>query len=111
MLVPNMPAGIEEADGTAQNVHGCDIGAFVPIAEDTGVGKIAGVRGTAVFSADDVIDLMGEPGAIFMHQAVFAPSVCAFYDKTARGFVYLMSHWRESAGREPSPGGGCAPGP
>jgi hypothetical protein len=42
--------------------------AFVPIAEDTGVGKIAGVRGTAVFSADDVIDLMGETGAMLWNR-------------------------------------------
>lgn len=106
-----MPAGIEEADGTARSVHGCDITAFVPIAEDAGVGKVAGAGGTAVFPADDVIDLKRKAGAIFVHQAVFAPSVCAFDDKAARGLVYVMSRWRESAGREPSPGGGCAPGP
>jgi hypothetical protein len=111
MLIPNVPPGIEESDGTARNVHGCDIGAFVPITEDTGVGKVAGAGGTTVFSADDVIDLMREAGAIFMHQAVFAPSVCAFDNKTARGLIYLMSHWRESAGRGPWLGGGCAPGP
>ena len=64
VLVPRVSPGIEEPDRATGTVDGCDIRAFVPIAEDTGVGQIAYTRGAAVFAADDVIDLMRKARAI-----------------------------------------------
>jgi len=41
VLVPYVPPRIEESNRLTGTVQGRDIGPFVPIAEDTSVGKIA----------------------------------------------------------------------
>jgi hypothetical protein len=58
-----------------------------------------------------VINLMRKGGALLMYQTVFTPSACAFDDKATRDLIYLMSHWRGSDGRAPSPHEEYAPGP
>src|ERR1017187_311828 len=85
--------------------------AFVPIAEGTGVGQIAYTRGAAVFAADDVIDLMRKARAILIDQTVFATSMRTLDRETARGVVYITSHWSGSAGRALWPSGGYVPDP
>ena len=41
VLAPYVTPGIEKSDRIAGTIYGCDIGPFVPVAKDTGVGKIA----------------------------------------------------------------------
>jgi len=41
VLVPYVAPGVEKSDWMPKTIYGCDIGAFVPVAKDTGVGKIA----------------------------------------------------------------------
>jgi hypothetical protein len=40
VLVPYVTPGIEKS-WLASGIYGCDIKAFVPVAKDTGIGKIA----------------------------------------------------------------------
>ncbi len=94
---PCVPPRIEESDRTAGSIYGRNIRSFVPIAEETGVGKIVEGGGTSVLPADDVIDLMRETRTILVHQAVFATALCTFDDEPAGDVVYVMSHWRGSA--------------
>ena len=70
----------------------CDIRAFVSVTEDAGVGQVAYARGAAVFSADDVIDLVRKAGAILFDQAVLATSTRTLDHKNAHGLVYVTSH-------------------
>ena len=111
VLVPYVPPRIEESNRLTGTVQGRNIGPFGPIAEDTGVGKIANAGGTAVLPADDVINLMRKADAILMYQTVFTPPASAFDDKATRDLIYLMSHWRGSDGRAPSLPEGYALGP
>ena len=41
VLVPYVMPRIEESDRVTSTIYGCDIGAFVPVAKDTGIRKIA----------------------------------------------------------------------
>jgi hypothetical protein len=41
VLVPCVTPRVEKSDRVARTIYGCDIRTFVPIAKDTGVGKIA----------------------------------------------------------------------
>ena len=41
VLVPYVTPGIEKSDRVTSTIYGCDIRAFVPVAKDAGVGKIA----------------------------------------------------------------------
>jgi hypothetical protein len=41
VLVPYVTPGIEKSNWMASAIYGCDIGAFVPVAKHTGIGKIA----------------------------------------------------------------------
>jgi hypothetical protein len=41
VLVPYVTPGIEKSNWLASPIYGRDIRAFVPVAKDTGVGKIA----------------------------------------------------------------------
>jgi hypothetical protein len=41
VLVPDVTPRIEKSDGVTSTIYGCDIRAFVPVAKDTGIGKIA----------------------------------------------------------------------
>jgi len=111
VLVPYVTPRIEKSNWLASAIYGCDIRAFVPVAKDTGIGKIADTRRASVLPANDVIDLVRKTSAVLMYQAVFTASSCAFDDEAPRGLVYIKSHWRESVGPAPSRPGGCAPSP
>lgn len=67
MLVPNVTSGIEKSDRVAKTIQGCDVRPFVPIARDTGVGKIANTGRTSVLPANDVIDLVRKASAVLMY--------------------------------------------
>jgi hypothetical protein len=41
VLVPYVTPRIEKSDRVTSTIDGCDIRAFVPVAKDTGVGKVA----------------------------------------------------------------------
>jgi hypothetical protein len=41
VLVPYVTPRIEKSDRVTSTIYGCDIRAFVPVAKDTGIGKIA----------------------------------------------------------------------
>ena len=41
VLVPYVAPGIEKSDRVTSTIYGCDIRAFVPVAKDTGIRKIA----------------------------------------------------------------------
>jgi hypothetical protein len=41
VLVPYVAPRIEKSDRVTSTIYGCDIGAFVPVAKNTGIGKIA----------------------------------------------------------------------
>ena len=43
-LVPYVTQRTEKSDRLARTIYGCDIRPFVPIAKDTGIGKIANIR-------------------------------------------------------------------
>jgi hypothetical protein len=92
MLSPYVSPGIEESDRAAGTVYGCDISPFVPIAEDTGIGKITNTRGTPVLPADDMVDLMRKTNTILVDQTIFTSPRCAFDYKAARCLIYLKSH-------------------
>src|SRR5580658_4641647 len=109
--VPRVSPGIEEPDRPAGAIYRCVVCPLVPIAEDAGVGQIFYLRGSAVFPADDVIDLVRKASAILMRQTVFETSTGALDDKTAHGVVYITSHWSRSAGRALWPSGGYVPDP
>lgn len=38
VLIPGIPAGIEQPDRLAHVIERCDVGPFVPITQDAGVG-------------------------------------------------------------------------
>jgi hypothetical protein len=61
---PGVTPRIEKPHRVTSTIYGCDIRAFVPVAKDTGIGKIANTWWTSVLPADDVIDLVGKPGAL-----------------------------------------------
>jgi hypothetical protein len=52
-----------------------------------------------VLSANDVIDLVREAGAVLMYEAVFTPSTGSFYDQNPRRFINITSHWQGSVAR------------
>jgi hypothetical protein len=41
VFVPYVTPRIEKSDRVTSTIYGCDIGAFVPVAKDTGIRKIA----------------------------------------------------------------------
>ena len=87
MIRPSMPPRIEQRYGVPCSiVNGCNIGPFVPIAENAAVGQILKRRITSVFAAYDVIDLMSESGSTLRVQAVFAPIFGTQDDLPPQGF-------------------------
>lgn len=96
MLVPHVAPRIEKSDRIAGTIYGCDIGTFVPVAKDTGIGKIADARRASVLSANDAIDLVRKTSAVLIDQAVFTAPTYAFDDEATRGLIYIKSHWRGS---------------
>jgi hypothetical protein len=67
VLVPDVTSGIEKSDRVARTIYGCDVRPFVPIAKDTGVGKIANTGCPSVLHADDVIDLVRKTATVLMY--------------------------------------------
>jgi len=110
VLVPYVTPRIEKSNWLARAIYGCDIRAFVPVAKDTGIGKIADTRRASVLPANDVIDLVRKAAALLVYKTVFTTPARAFNDEAPRN-LYLMSHWRGSVGPAPSPPGGYAPSP
>ena len=73
MVSPTIPARIEQFDSHAGlGVDGGYVGAFVPIAEDTGVRQIIESRRPSVLAAYDVIDLVSETRVVFENAAILA---------------------------------------
>ena len=87
VLVPYVTPGIEKSNWLASGIYGCDIRALLPVAKDTGIGKIADARRASVLSANDAIDLVRKTSAVLIDQAVFTAPGCTFNDEAARDLI------------------------
>ena len=80
-----MLPGVEQCDGEASvRVNGRGVAPFVPVAKDAGVGEVFERGIAAMFSAEDVIDLVRISGIVFVDQAVFAAEISAFGNSLAK---------------------------
>ena len=78
VISPAISSRMENArDLAGLGIDGGKISSFVPVAQHTGKGEIIRLRQAAVFSTENVVDLMGETRIVLANQAVFAAVICA----------------------------------
>jgi hypothetical protein len=83
MLPPMIPAGIIEAHEFLRLPDDrADVAAFVAIAKDTGIDKIASISGAIMLQADGVVDCTSQNSVIGMNEAVFAQVVGAIANQS-----------------------------
>lgn len=80
MFRPAIGTWIEKTCEVTRPGDRSDVAAFGSVAESTGESEIVGSRRTAMFYADDVIDLATVEGVCLGNQAVFARVVCSVGD-------------------------------
>ena len=96
MTVPLVPSRVEQGDGEPGVRVDCrSIAAFVPVAKDTCVGEVFERGISAMFAAENVIDLVRMSGIVFVDQAVFAAGVGAFGNLLAKGRRNVTCQVRE----------------
>ena len=110
VLVPEVPAGIEETDHPPGTINRRDVRSFVPIAKHTSEGQVANARGAAVLPADNMIDLVRKAADLFVHKTVFATAARSLDYPPARR-PRSISHSSESAAPALWPSGEYAPSP
>jgi len=72
-----VPPGIEEPNHLSCTwVDRSYVTSLLPIADYRGVCQIVRGRRTAVLATDDVVDLVGEAGVIFVEEAILASPTC-----------------------------------
>jgi len=73
MIAPTVTPRIEEPCDLARAlIYRGIVGAFLPIADHTGIRQIVGGRFTTVLATDNVINLMREARFQFMDEAILA---------------------------------------
>jgi hypothetical protein len=78
MIGPSIAPGMKKPHGSCRVwVDRSNVTSLVPIAQHTGECRVVQGGGAAVFSADDVIDLVRETGIVFVDEAVLAPVIRA----------------------------------
>jgi len=73
-------------------VNGCDVAAFMSIAEHAGISQVSENRLAIVFAADDVVYLMREGDVVFVDQAVFATKLGPRRDLLSKSYADVTGH-------------------
>jgi hypothetical protein len=93
MIGPAIPAGMKQThDFAALAMDRGDIGSFTSITKNTCVSQVFADGLAPVLAADDVIDLVAEPGIGFVDPAVFATLLRPPCDFVAKRLVNVTSH-------------------
>jgi hypothetical protein len=72
--LPKLEPRVKQTDkGAGLSVEGTDIASFPDIASKAGIGEVSWFRLSAMFPADDVVNLMRRVRIFFVDQAIFTP--------------------------------------
>lgn len=93
MRGPRVGSGIEETDEfPAWLDDRTDVAPFVAVAKGTSIRQVFGFCCSAMFQADNVIDLTADERGILMNQAIFAQIAGAFGNKHPQGCRDMPIH-------------------
>ncbi len=104
MIGPPVPPGMEQPnDLPRKGMNRGDIASFVAIANHAGQRQIVCAGGTAVFPANDVIDLVREASVFLVDQAVFTAVARATSHFGAERVAEVSGHERGFGAPSPWP--------
>ena len=112
MTSPPVPARMKESNRLSRpGINRSDVSALVPIAQYAGMRQVVSGGRTAVLPAYHVVNLVREPGVVFMDEAVFAAVIGAAGYFGAEFLADITGRGRGFGGPSPSPFSECAPTP
>lgn len=94
MLPPTILSRVEKTDnifGSAE--YGSQVAPFIAITDATCKGKVVSFRLSAVFNADDMVDLKAVETIRFRDAAIFTAIAGTLCHQTAKGFGNVTAHW------------------
>ena len=86
MFLPGLPSGMKQRNDFARVwIEGCQVSAFVLVADSATESKIIEVGRSTVLSGNNVVDLVRGKAQGFRHTAIFAAAFRTSLDQTAQG--------------------------
>jgi hypothetical protein len=85
MVIPAQAPPVEEIhERSAQGIDRANVAPLPRIASNAGIREVAGIRRSAVLTANDVVDLMGRIRIVFVKKAILTAIRGAFRDEPAQ---------------------------